>query len=171
MTAVPTDRTEEYLARDLHAEGIWESTTNPRYGMTVFNAEGELLLREPTNHFDGYVWTFPKGRPDAGEHSAVAALRETLEETGHRPAIVGHLPEAFRGSSTSSVNFYYLGYDTRGEVDQAAMERNRETHKVLWVDEAAARRLIEQTTNTKGRARDLATMAAAFAAWAELEVH
>ena len=37
------------------------------YGGVVIDVWGRLLLRTPTNHFDGYVWTFPKGRQAPGE--------------------------------------------------------------------------------------------------------
>ena len=56
------------------------------YGGVVINDQGEILLREPRNHFDGYVWTFPKGRPEKeqrpGETPEETAFREVLEETG-----------------------------------------------------------------------------------------
>src|SRR5580693_1755442 len=32
------------------------------YGGVLVNQNGEFLLREPTDHFDGYHWTFPKGK-------------------------------------------------------------------------------------------------------------
>ena len=54
----------------------------PAYGGIVVDAKGRILLREPSGHFDGYVWTFPKGRPQPGETAEEAALRETREETG-----------------------------------------------------------------------------------------
>ncbi|MGH9919477.1 MAG: hypothetical protein ACRD6W_11505, partial [Nitrososphaerales archaeon] len=59
-----TDRTGEYQALDLHETGIWPIASKSRYGGVVFNLAGAVLLREPKNHFDDYVWTFPKGRPD-----------------------------------------------------------------------------------------------------------
>lgn len=34
------------------------------------------------------IWTFPKGHIEAGETPRQAALREVLEETGHRAAIL-----------------------------------------------------------------------------------
>jgi 8-oxo-dGTP pyrophosphatase MutT (NUDIX family) len=44
-----------------------------------------VLLRRPRGDFDGYVWTFPKGRPEPGETPELAALREVKEETGAIP--------------------------------------------------------------------------------------
>ena len=37
------------------------ATKGMAYGGVVINRQGKLLLREPLNHFEGYVWTFPKG--------------------------------------------------------------------------------------------------------------
>ena len=62
--AALVDRTSEYLERDLGVEGIWPASAKARYGGVIFNSRGEVLLREPTNHYDGYVWTFPKGAPE-----------------------------------------------------------------------------------------------------------
>ena len=60
-----------------------------------------MLLREPANHFGGYVWTFPKGRVDAGETPQQAALREVLEETGYTARITGLVPGMFEGDTTA----------------------------------------------------------------------
>jgi len=38
-------------------------------------------------------WTLPKGKLEAGEDDERAALREVLEETGHRATIAGELGE------------------------------------------------------------------------------
>ena len=156
------DLTAEYLVRDLHAEGVWESSSHARYGTVVFNASSQVLLREPTNHFGGFVWTFAKGGPHGDERPVETALRETLEETGYRPAIVGHLPAAFRGGSMSSVNFFFLGFDFTGPVNMTAADGNRETSALTWVHEAEARDLIAQSTDIGGRDRDLRTLKAAF---------
>lgn len=52
-----------------------------------------IPLREPSGHFDGYVWTFPKGRPEGGETTPEeTALRETCGETGVLAEIIGRIP-------------------------------------------------------------------------------
>ncbi len=154
-----------YLQRDLHAEGVWPAAKRPRYGGVVFDAEGRVLLREPSGHYDGYHWTFPKGEADPGEHPAAAALRETLEETGCRAAIVGHLPDGFTGGLTGSTNFYYLMRATDDALDDAAVAANGETWAVRWATQDEASQLICQSTNTGGRDRDLRTLAAAYRAF------
>jgi len=167
-TAAPTDRTSEYRGRDLDAEGVWVHSPMARYGMVAFNATGQVLLREPAKQFDGYVWTFYKGKPEEGEGPFETALRETLEETGHRPAVIGHLDEGFSGSdTTTSINFYYIGFDPAGQVDRSAMDH--ETKSVDWFSVEEARDRIALSTNVKGRARDLRTLEAAALAFAELQ--
>ncbi|MBK7080786.1 MAG: NUDIX hydrolase [Betaproteobacteria bacterium] len=46
------------------------------YGGVLVSGGGLVLLREPTRHNAGYVWTFAKGRPEAGETPRATALRE-----------------------------------------------------------------------------------------------
>ena len=167
--AAPTDRTDEYRDRDLHAEGVWEVGSKPRYGMVAFDGAGQVLLREPANHFDGYVWTFYKGGRHGHEPTLETALRETVEETGHLPTVVGHLDEGFRGGNVGSVNFFYVGFDTAGQVDRSAMDRNGETWSIAWVSVEEARDRIALSTNQKGRDRDLRTLEAAVLAFAELQ--
>ena len=156
--------TAVYRARDLHAEGVWPWSTYARYGGVVFDGRDRVLLREPKNHYDGYHWTFPKGAPGPGEQPVDAALREVWEETGHRAAVVGHVPGAFSGGFTVSVNCFYLMHPTDEPVDEAAMEANGETWAVRWATRHEAGLLIARSTNAGGRRRDLDTLAAAYEA-------
>ena len=103
VPSVSDDRTEEYRQRDLHAEGEFPSGSMRRYGGVIFDDLARVLLREPSSHFDGYHWTFPKGASEPGEHPVDTALREVFEETGHRPDVVGHVPGAFRGGQHSVI--------------------------------------------------------------------
>src|SRR5487761_534723 len=131
------DRTEGYLARDLHGEGVWPRTGTLRYGGAVFNPAGQILLREPADHFDGYVWTYAKGGADEGESTAAAALREVREETGCRPQIVGHIPEAFVGGSTGWRNYFYVMRCLDDTIDPEAFDN--ETRNACWASEAQAK--------------------------------
>lgn len=158
-----TDRTFEYRQRDLHAEGEWPLTDKPRYGGAVFDLQGRILLRQPTDHYGGYHWTFPKGRPDPSEHPTACALRETLEETGHRPVITGHLPGVFRAGPTATSNYFYLMEDLAGLVDPVAMAANGETADLRWATSSQARALIALSSNDRGRHRDLEVLEAALA--------
>jgi ADP-ribose pyrophosphatase YjhB (NUDIX family) len=123
-------------------------------GGVLIDAEGRVLLREPANHFDGYVWTFPKGRVDQGEDLRAAALREVKEETGYDAEIIGEIDGVFEGGT--SVTFYFLmkAKSVQGTFD-------RETASTRWVTFEEAKRLIKKTTNATGRDRDLKVLIAA----------
>jgi 8-oxo-dGTP pyrophosphatase MutT (NUDIX family) len=133
------------------------------FGGVVVDAQKQVLLREPTNHFDGYVWTFAKGRPEKGETPEVTALREVLEETGVTASIVAPIPGSFAGGVTENVFFLMAPESARGSFGP------RETQAVRWVSFTEAARLISKTTNEKGRARDLAVLKAASDVVEELE--
>jgi 8-oxo-dGTP pyrophosphatase MutT (NUDIX family) len=156
------DCTDEYLAHDLDARGIWNTSAKARYGGVIFNARGEVLLREPSNHFDGYVWTFPKGAPEHNESPAQTALREVREETGLVPRIVGHLVPGFSGTSTGWMAYFYLMVDLVGIVDEEAVAVNGETATLRWAARAEAESLISKTTNIGGRSRDRAVLKESF---------
>jgi ADP-ribose pyrophosphatase YjhB (NUDIX family) len=128
------------------------------YGGVVFDDDGRVLLREPKNHFDGYFWTFPKGRPNHRESPEKAALREVLEESGVEAKIIGQLPGSFKGGTTE--NFYYLmrPVTTGHPLDD-------ETERVWWATHEEAKNLIAQTTNLTGRRRDLEVLEAAVLAF------
>lgn len=123
------------------------------YGGILVDDAGRILMREPKGHFDGYVWTFPKGKADPDESPEQAALREVLEETGYSAQIVSKLPGSFSGGT--SVTEYFLMKPVGKPVPFDA-----ETKAVRWVTLDEAGRLISKTTNPKGRERDLAVLKA-----------
>jgi 8-oxo-dGTP pyrophosphatase MutT (NUDIX family) len=127
------------------------------YGGVLIDDEGRVLLREPANHFDGYAWTFPKGRADAGEPQVEVALREVREEAGYRAEVLSRIPGVFTGSTGENV--YFL---MRPVGDPAPFSES-ETQAIRWATPEEARRLISQTTNAVGRQRDLAVLEAALA--------
>jgi hypothetical protein len=59
--------TEQQVSRQSASGGVGPQEKPQAYGGVVIEPNGRLLLRRPKGDFDGYVWTFPKGRPDAGE--------------------------------------------------------------------------------------------------------
>jgi len=123
------------------------------YGGVIFDDAGRVLLRKPKGEFDGYKWTFPKGRPNDGETPEAAALREVLEETGVRAKIFGGIPGSFEGGTTD--NYYYLMHPL-----ETGFNLDKETMEIRWATPEEARELISQTTNPKGRKRDLAVLEA-----------
>ena len=130
-------------------------TLGTSYGGVLFDDEGRVLLREPTNHFDGYVWTFPKGRPDGTPTAEETALREVLEETGYDAEIVGRVPGTFAGGTSENVYFLMRPVGSAGQTDT-------ETASIRWATSNEAFELIRRTTNTVGRERDLAVLRAAL---------
>lgn len=137
----------------------WKGAENWKqraYGGILINDEGKILLREPSNHFDGYHWTWAKGKLDgASDHPADAALRELGEETGYTGQIIGTLKGTYKSGSGSTTNFYFMRATGH---DPALMDQ--ETNAVKWVSFEEAKKLIGQTTNTAGRQRDLDVLAA-----------
>ncbi len=162
------DAADHYRQRDLHAEGVWPDqkdvsgrSIHKSYGGVVFDGQGRVLLRKPTNNFGGYAWTFAKGGPDPGEHPVDAALREVKEETGHNPAIIGHVPGTFRGE-TSQNNFYLM--EASGQSGQTRPNPDKtdsETEALRWATPAEAVKMIGETTSVVGKQRDLKILAAA----------
>jgi 8-oxo-dGTP pyrophosphatase MutT (NUDIX family) len=124
------------------------------YGAVLVDDAGQVLLREPTGHFGGYVWTFAKGRPDTGETPSETALREVLEETGYRAEILDVIPQVFLGTTTSSA--FFLARPL-GRQEKPTSE----TSATRWVSFEEAEALIAQTTTRTGRDRDLAILRAA----------
>lgn len=78
------------------------------YGVVLVNAKNEVMLREPSGHYGGYVWTYAKGRPDKNESPVETAIREAYEETGYRVELLDVIPGVFSGTTSSSA-FYLAG--------------------------------------------------------------
>ena len=140
------------------APPAWQVPQAQAYGGVLIRPEGEVLLREPANHFDGYVWTFAKGKPDKGETPETTALRELREETGYPARIVDLLPGVFHSGLSSNVYFMMEVAGPQGTPEW-------ETSATRWAGFETASTLIGQSTNAKGRARDLAVLAAARSWW------
>lgn len=132
----------------------WSISEATAYGGVLLSRSGLVLLREPANHFDGYVWTFAKGRLLPGDTPEQTALREVREETGFDAEILDALPGAFKGGTTT--NAYFVMHPTGQQA-----QPDWETSSTRWVSLDEAQRLIGQTTNSIGRARDLAVLEAA----------
>jgi 8-oxo-dGTP pyrophosphatase MutT (NUDIX family) len=129
----------------------------------VFDSEGRVLLREPRGHFDGYVWTFAKGRPDPGESPDATARREAEEETCVHARILAPIPGEFAGGTT--INRFFLMVPD-GPITPLSPHAP-ETISVRWVKPDEARTLIEMTQNATGKERDLAVLEAGLKEWAK----
>lgn len=128
------------------------------YGGVVIDRVGRVLLREVANHYDGYRWSFAKGRSNPGEHPRQTALREVAEELGVEARLLLPLPGDFMGGT--SVSRYFLMLADVRLTDPAF--RSDETAAVRWVWPADARALLGETTNPAGRDRDQAVLQAAL---------
>ncbi|TYC55265.1 NUDIX domain-containing protein [Zoogloea oleivorans] len=132
----------------------WPISSAQAYGGVLLCRTGQVLLREPANHFDGYVWTFAKGRPDSGETPEETALREVKEETGYTAEVVDVLPGIFHSGLSSNAYFVMRHLGPQGSLQW-------ETTSTRWVSFEVAADLISKTSNVKGRQRDLAVLATA----------
>jgi 8-oxo-dGTP pyrophosphatase MutT (NUDIX family) len=140
-------------AKEMPRDPTWVPAKNWKkqaYGGVLVNKKGQFLLREPKGHFDGYSWTWPKGKLDnEQEHPVDVALREVREETGRKGAIFDTLPGTYRSSSGSHSNFFLMrseGYNLQ--------KMDKETQDVRWVSYDEAKELINQSKNPIGRLRD-----------------
>ncbi|MFC7734275.1 NUDIX domain-containing protein [Roseomonas sp. GCM10028921] len=124
------------------------------YGGVLVSRTGKVLLREPSGHFGGYVWTFARGRPRKGESPADAALREVRKETGYEVEITALIPRVFAGTTTTTA-FFLMG--PRGSQKSF----NSETSATRWVTFEEAEQLIAETKTKSGRERDLTVLRAA----------
>ena len=122
--------------------------TAEAFGGVLVREDGKILLREPKGHYGGYVWTYPKGRADAGESAREAALREVHEETGYRARVTGRLPGVFKGDTSTTVLFLMAPVGPQGPVGP-------ETATTVWVDLQQAKVLVSLNKTAAGRARDL----------------
>lgn len=154
---------------DLESAGTGKTTRTTggkalSFGGVVINGAEEVLLVEPKNHFDGYVWTFPKGRPQVGEGPEETAIREVREETGELVRIIGDVPGLYAGGTT--INRYFL----MRPGPMAEITDHREIEACRWVSYGDARSLLRKTTNGIGMKRDLAVLDAAFLEFARVRI-
>ena len=111
-------------------------------------------MRRPRGDFDGYVWTFPKGRPEPGETPELAALREVKEETGYSAKVIKELSGSFEGGT--SVAKYFL----MEPIGRPTSFDNKETSEIKWATLDEATTLVGMTTNKIGKERDLSVLGA-----------
>jgi 8-oxo-dGTP pyrophosphatase MutT (NUDIX family) len=118
------------------------------YGGVLIDEAGRVLLREPTNHYLGYVWTFAKGTPEPGETPLQTALKEVQEETGYAAEPFDVLPQTYVGTGGSTAFYLMRPVGAQGKPDG-------ETASTRWVSFDEAPDLIRLTQVIAGRKRDL----------------
>jgi 8-oxo-dGTP pyrophosphatase MutT (NUDIX family) len=128
------------------------SVVEQAFGAVVFDAEGRVLLVEPLNHYAGYFWTFPKGRPDGGEEPRETALRELREEAGYTARVAEVVPGVWPGETTETRYFLMNSPKRVGDF------KEDESVSICWASPEEARRKLAMTRNVVGRERDLAVL-------------
>ncbi|MBU0847690.1 NUDIX hydrolase [Patescibacteria group bacterium] len=129
------------------------SVKRQSYGVVLFDDQGRVLLREPTDHFGGTHWTFAKG---GGWPPGSTALKELGEETGYIATIHDILPGKFKGTQTQTN--YFLGKSSG--FDPGLMDLETAGTKWMTYDEALA--AIAQSKSATVVARDTAVLQAAY---------
>ncbi len=109
--------------------GPIQDISEPSYGVVVKDENGNIVLREVENFFDGYHWSIAKGTLDPGESPLQTALRELREETGISEdtvpnfKIVGALPGAY-SSGYSDTYLYVAEFESSPRLDGATKYEN-----------------------------------------------
>lgn len=100
-------------------------------GTVVFrmkNGTPQVLLIHRPDYDD---WTFPKGKPKPDEDMPVAAVRETLEETGVRVRLGVRLdPIRYPVSRGQKMVYYWVGQF----LSQRQRQPDAEVDRVKWLD-------------------------------------
>ena len=107
-------------------------------GATVGRARLEVLVIHRPGYGD---WTFPKGKPDAGEDLSTTAVREIAEETGLRVRLCHPLPPTqYRVASGTKRVSYWVARVVG--TDHEPFTPNREVDELRWVRPSEARGLL-----------------------------
>lgn len=104
-------------------------------GVIIEEPDGRIWLTKPTNHFGGYMQTFPKGTVENGLSLQASAIKETFEETGLKVEITGIAGDYER---TTSVARFYLAKRVGGtpadmgwESQAVRLASKRDLNKLL----------------------------------------
>jgi 8-oxo-dGTP diphosphatase len=106
----------------------------PRAGL---DSRVEILLVHRPRYDD---WTFPKGKPEAGEDLVVTAVREVAEETGLRVRLGHPLPDTTYRAVAGPKRVSY--WCVRPLGSPSAFEPNDEVDELRWGEPDDARPLL-----------------------------
>ncbi|MGW0703737.1 NUDIX hydrolase [Streptomyces sp. NPDC002867] len=114
-------------------------------------AAGVVLWRRSPHGHDGIEiclvhrpkyddWSHPKGKLKPGEDAIGAALREVLEETGHRCVPGARLPSVRYIANGRPKHVTYWAAEARS----GSFAASREVDRIVWLPPAAARERLTQ---------------------------
>ena len=118
------------------------------YGGVLMDYQRGVLLRKPTNEFDGYAWTFAKGRHKPDRTPEETALHEVRAKTGYDAEIIAKIPGRFEGGHSVSEYFVMRPLGTPSRFDESR------TEEIQWASLDEAADLLGQTRNQVGLRRD-----------------
>lgn len=121
-------------------------------GGLVIRAVGgqpEIVVGRRKRERDGYVWSLPKGTPEAGETREETALREVREESGLEVRILSYfdaISYSFvrTGERIEKTVYYYIMEAIGGSFDQY----DKEFDELRWVRMDEAVRLLDFQTES-----------------------
>ncbi|MFJ4013070.1 NUDIX hydrolase [Streptomyces sp. NPDC090026] len=132
-SAVEDDQEHGPLGRDtVLAAGcvLWRHAPAAEEGI-------ELCLVHRPKYDD---WSHPKGKLKAGEDALAAALREVLEETGHRCVPGARLPSVSYTAAGRPKHVVYWAAETRS----GSFAASSEVDAIVWLPPSAARHRLTQ---------------------------
>ena len=121
---------------------------------------GGLLVRKKGNRAQiclvskkgGRVWAFPKGRVDENESLEETAVREILEETGHRAEVIDKLDCIEYYFYLKDNNTFYhktVTFFLMKLVEENARPRDEEADSVGWYDAGVAKKKLSYLNEKK----------------------
>ncbi len=162
---------------DVHqVDPSWNLTSskNRSYGGIIVRPDGMVLMRKVSDKIDGktgyggFLWTFSKGGLDPGQSVVNGALREVLEETGHKGEVIGLVPghhkDTLQGGSVYSHDYLLLMHSA-GEVQKFDWE----TAEVRWSTPEEAEKLIMTSPSKVNALRDINILKQALKTYKELQ--
>ncbi|MFP4497104.1 MAG: NUDIX domain-containing protein [Vulcanimicrobiota bacterium] len=113
-----------------------ELDTQRSSGGVVYKQEGKKFKICMIAKNDKTVWALPKGRVDDGETPEQTAIREVLEETGHRAKVETRLDEIdyyFYWRENNTFYHKYVYFHLMPLVEENARPRDQEADAVVWL--------------------------------------
>jgi 8-oxo-dGTP pyrophosphatase MutT (NUDIX family) len=110
----------------------------------------KVLLVQVKNMKGKKIWTFPKGHIEAGETPRQAALREVLEETGYKAAIIRPMLRVkyaftFQGNYIKKMVQWYL----MKKLGRIGKHDTSEILSIRWVSLLKAHELVQYPSDIR----------------------